>query len=450
MAYITMPETRIPVIMETDVVVVGGGPAGIGAAIRSAQSGADTLIIERFGSPGGMFTNGLMCITVGEPPDGLPKEILDRLRRGGYVNDPLEKYPGLSSNPLYHYHGPSIAPGWRGPSKLSTFDPDMAACVMMEIMEECDVKLQLRSLFIDTKVEDGTIMAVVIEGASAKQAIAGKVFVDATGRGDVVARSGAPYTSAGNEFGLPIPPGLMWKMSDVDYQRLFEYQKEDPKLDKLMENAKAKGELPPYRLKKTPYYGGLYTGHPHLEMCPTLYPGDMLLWAPAVHEWGLNCAENAEDLTRAEIAIRKEIMAELNFLKKYVPGFEKAHLSGIAPFMGIREGRHPIGEHVMTYEDISNQRTFEDAALRQTAWNRVDIEGGIRTVTFDIPYRSFLAKKINNLLLAGDTISMEHKALLHIRGFGTAMRLGEVAGIAAARSVKSKVTPKNLKWDAPL
>lgn len=140
-------------------------------------------------------------------------------------------------------------------------------------------------------------------------------------------------------MGLPIPPGVMWKMSGVDYEKLFEYQKDDPKLDRAIETAKAQGELPYYRAKKENYYGGDYTGHPRLEMCPLLHPGDMLLWASAIHEWGLNCAEDAEDVTRGELHIRKQIFSELNFLKKYVPGFENARLSGIAPFLGIREGR---------------------------------------------------------------------------------------------------------------
>ncbi len=450
MEYISIPEARIPLIMKADVVVVGGGPAGVGAAVRAAQHGADTVLIERFGSPGGVMTNGLMCINVREPLGGLHTDIFERLSVGDYIDDPLEKYPNLSSNPLFHYYGPNVVPGRTTPTKMIAFDPNMAAFVMNEIMEENGVSQLLRTLFVDTKVEGDTIKAVIVENASGKQAIAGKIFVDATGRGDVVARSGAPYRSAGNKMGVPIAPGLMWKMSNVDYESLFDYQKEDPRLDKLIAKAKAKGEVLHYRPKKMDQYGGAYTGHPRLEMCPTPYPGDMLLWAPAVYEWGLNCAESAEDLTRAEIDIRKQIVSEANFLKKYVPGFEKAYLSGVAPFLGIREGRHPEGEYVMRYEDIKNQCKFEDAALRRKSKDWADTKQGNRVLSFEIPYRCFLAKKVNNLLLAGDNISMEHEALLQMRGFGMAVRTGEVAGIASALSLRNKVMPKELKWSAPL
>lgn len=450
MKYVTVPEAKIPVIMEADVVVVGGGPAGVGAAVSAARSGANTVLIERHGCLGGMFTNGLMCVSVGELPRGLPTEILERLGKDGYVENPIKKYPGLSSNPLFHYHGPNLAPGYRGPSKIATFDPYMAAHVMTEMMQEAGAAVNLRSLFVDAEIEESRIQAVITEDASGRRAIAGKVFVDATGRGDLVARSGGAYVNAGNELGFPIPPGLMWKLSNVDFERLFEYQKEDPLLEKAMERAKANGDLPRYRPKRTEYYGGGYGGHPRPEMCPMLYPGDALLWAPAAYDWKLDCGERAEDLTRAEVEIRKEIVTELNFLTKYVPGFEHARLGAVAPFVGIREGRHPVGEHVMSYDDIRNECRFEDAALRLTTWDRMNMEGGNPFVTFDVPYRSFLSKGVDNLLLAGDNLSMTHEALLHIRGFGTALRTGEVAGMAAAGAVEQGILPRELNWKAPL
>jgi len=176
----------------------------------------------------------------------------------------------------------------------------------------------------------------------------------------------------------------------------------------------------------------------------------MLLWAPGIYELGLNCAEKAEDLTYAEIELRKHIVAEAQFLMKYVPGFEKAHISGIAPFMGVREGRHPQGEYRMRYADINNQAKFDDAALTRTVFDWVDASRPDRLLTFDIPYRCFLAKGFNNLMLAGDNLSMEHEALLHIRGFGMAVRTGEVAGIAAALALKKGLPLKELKWEQPL
>jgi hypothetical protein len=450
MQYVNIPETKIPVMTEADVIVVGGGPAGMGAGIRAAQQGAKTIIIERFGSPGGMMTNGLMCIGVGEPLGGLHTELFERLGIEGYTENLLEKFPDLGSNPLFHYYGPNIMPGRQASSKFMAFDPEMTAIVMNEMIKENHIDLLLRNLFSDVLVEEGTIEAVIVENATGRQAIMGKVIVDATGRGDVVARAGAPFKSAGSKEGLPIPPGLMWMMSHVDYKRLFEYQKEDPTLEKAMMRAEEIGDLPQYRPKKMDIYGGAYTGHPRLEMSPALHPGDMLLWAPAVHEWGLNCAENAEDLCRGEVEIRKHIVGEADFLRKYVPGYEGSHVSRISSFFGIREGRHPQGEYVMRYEDIKNQAHFEDAALKRKSYDWGDPKQGSRLLSFDIPYRSFLAKDLDNLLLAGDNLSMEHEALLQMRGFGMAIRSGEVAGTAAGIAIQAKQNPKQIHWNKPL
>lgn len=450
MQFIVETERKIPVVSKADVVIVGGGPAGVGAAVRAARNGASTIVIERFGSFGGNNTTGFMSISLGEGGlgrGGVAMEIVERLRPGGYIVNITEKFPDMFSNPLNHYYS---AMDGISATDLLAYDPDITSYVMSEMLEGLGVKVLLRSLFVDALVEDGAIKAVIVENASGRQAIEGKVFVDATGLGDPVARSGAPYVSAGgDEMGFPMCGGLMWKASGVDYEKLAEYQKEDPTLDKITEKAKAKGELPYYRPTKTKelmkFRDRIYTGHPHLEMSPTVYPGEMLFWAPAIHEWALNPAEKAEDLTRAEIHIRKQIVAELAFLKNYVPGFEKAYLTGISPYLGVREGRHPIGEYVLRYEDIRSLRKFDDVALRVKTHGAIDTDEGLRNVTFDIPYQCFLPKKINNLLVAGDVLSVEHAVFFHTRSFGAAMILGEVAGIAAAMAVKNGVSPKELK-----
>jgi len=442
MDYINEQIKKTPVVINADVVVVGGGPAGVGAAIRAARSGFETVIIERFGSLGGIITNGYMFIV--HRKKHLPEEIYTRLRKGGYIVNLLEKYPDLISDPFSHY---SHSMDKENTEEILAFNPDMCSCIINEMLEETNVKIVLDTLFVDAVVEDGSIKAVIIENASGRQAIKGRIYIDTTGRADVIARTGAPYIHPENELGKPIPMGLMWRMSGVDYAKLLEYQKEDPKLSNLIEKAKKNGELSYYRPKKTEkemkHYDINYTGHPCPEFSPILYDGDMLMWAPAIYEWGLNGAENNEDLTRAELHIRKQIVSEIVFFKKYVPGFERAHLSGIAPFMGIREGRHPVGEYTLAFDDVKNSKKFEDTVLRLKASNFIDMTNKkSHWPQFEIPYRSILPKNINNLLLAGDDIAVDHGAFLHIRGFGKAMNLGEVAGVAAAVAIRNKTKIK--------
>ena len=446
---IVLPATEIPIAIETDVIVVGGGPSGFGAALCAARNGADTLLIERFGIPGGNITVGMMPCAGFGPIGIVHNEFWERLEKEGYLFNIKTLYP---NNTLFHAY-----PGYYG---MYGFNPDTGACIMNQMLEEAGVKLLFRTLLVDAKIQEGAgednIEAIIVENASGRQAIKGKIFVDATGRGDLVARAGAAFKEPGDKNGCIIPPGLMWRMSGVDIDRLSDYQKNqnDPKLEKAMEKARANGDIPDelYRPVPANTYAAGYKGHPKLDCYPTGESGELTIWQDAPHEWNLNCALNAEDATMAEVGLRKLIIAESKFLKNYVPGFEKAWVSGIAPLLGIREGRHPIGEHILTYDDIRNQRKFPDTALRRSTQDQLDFSGrNPKVFEFEIPYRSFLAKKVNNLLLAGEAVSFEHHALFHsMRSFGMSVQTGEVAGRAAGLSVQRNINPKELKWTEPL
>ena len=155
MDYVTQPQTKVPVIAKVDVVVVGGGPAGIGAAVRAARHGADTVLIERFGSPGGVICNGFMFVS--GKFGALATEIMDRLPEG-YIADSVELLPEVYKSRLTHYGaGPSGIPKLREPLPKLVFDPDMTSWIMTSILNECGVKILFRSLFVDTVVEGVTI-----------------------------------------------------------------------------------------------------------------------------------------------------------------------------------------------------------------------------------------------------------------------------------------------------
>jgi hypothetical protein len=447
---IVEPRRKIPVLMNMDVVVIGGGPAGIGAAIAAARNGASTVLIENYGSLGGMSTLGLMSVgpyhTGLDHAPGITGEIYSKMRRLGVAIDYQDRWPkGITSNPLAHFSN------WKG-YRIDVFDPEGFKIVVNGMMEKERVNILLYTRFADTMIDNGNIKAILVENVSGRQAIKGKVFIDATGTGDVVARSGAPYLDARDTTGVPIPMSLMYKVGGVNFKRLLDYQKKDPELAKLIDKAKSKGKLPYYRTKKSVnqmsgHYDALYSGHPHLEMSPLIERGELLCWGgPALHEWGLD-GTKAQDLTRAEINIRKQIWSEFNFLKKHVPGFEKAFLSSIASYIGVREKRHPIGEYVLTFDDIKNGRKFDDVVLQVLPDPGIAIMNTKQPIVyFDIPYRCFLPKKVDNLLLAGDNTSTDHGAFLHTRGVQKCMAKGEVAGTAAALSVKNKVKPKVLDY----
>ena len=456
---IRIPETQIPVAAEAQVVVVGGGPAGFGAAMRAARSGADTILIERFGGPGGAVTSGYMCVTGEGGTFPLHTEWVQGLREENWLFDAWKAYPQLPGNVLVHQSG-----RWN-------FYPDDGAYVMIQMLEKAGVRLLFRTSVVDAVVQDGSIEAVIVENASGRQAIKGKIFIDATGRGDVVAQAGAPYKSAGNKQGLPVPFSLMYKISGVDYDKLFEYQKSDPALWTAIGKARAAGDIPkglymPYQYVMGGGWGG-YSGTPQLNMCAMRGNGEMLVWSFSPYHSGLNPAENGFDASRGEIEMRKLNIAEVKFLKKYVPGFENAYLSGMAPYLALREGRHPQGEYVLTRDDILNESKFPDAVLKRTLSDpivtdeyrmpRVNEVGELirlkrpegskqQSYTCDIPYRALLPRKINNLLLAGESLSCTHEWFYGYRLIPWAMRTGEVAATAAVMAIKQRITAKDVKW----
>jgi hypothetical protein len=195
----------------------------------------------------------------------------------------------------------------------------------------------------------------------------------------------------------------------------------------------------------------------------------MLVWSYSPYFWGLNAAEKGFDASRGEVEMRKFNIAEVKFLKKYVPGFENAYLSGMAPALGLREGRHPEGEYVLTRNDILEQSKFPDAVLQRRLGDpldtgpehmprvnargeliRIDLDENApvkhRTYLCDIPYRAFLPKMINNLLLAGECMSCTHDWFYGYRLIPWCMRTGEVAATAAVMALKQGIPPKELKW----
>lgn len=452
---VNLPKAKIPVVAEADVVVVGGGPGGFAAALRAARGGADTILIERYDQPGGVHTSGLQG-AAGAGVGGIHTELMNRFANEGYIYTATQNdYPDFNGNPLSHY-GASATLG--SPFSRSTFNPDGAGCVLVKMLEEAGVRSMYNTLFLDTIVQDNiygddTIEAVIVQNASGKQAIRGKIFVDGSGTSEVVARSGAPFIrGGGGSEGWPIPGGQLWTMSGVDYLKLHDYQKStnDWALSNLIAAALAAGDIPADlyrpRLPGANIYGSLYIGHPTIDMNPTGGPGGWIFWENIPYEWALHMDDSAEDMNRGRAAMRDFIDAESKFMKKYVPGFEKAFITNIGRLMGVRDGRHTVGEYVFTLDDGINSRTFPDNTITRTSnFNYVS-----KTYTYQVPYRCFLAKKINNLLLTGASMSFTYEVIFHVmRNFPWVTQSGEIAGFAAAWAIDEGVSPKALNWTQP-
>ncbi len=402
-----MKSTRI--ISPCDVLVAGGGPGGLAAAIASARNDADTLLIEQYGFLGGMATAGLvnpyMTYWAGEEQiiEGIHQEICDRL----------------------------TALGAYGKGSRTAFDPEAYKYVADRLCEESGVKVLLHSTLSDVNTDGGLIRFIEIVGKSGKQMVQAKVYIDGTGDADLAAWAGAKYEKGRAEDGLTQPMTLNFRVSNVDMDRLAGRDERNALYDK----AKAEGRLTCPR--------------ENILMFFTTRPG--VVHFNQTRITGLD-GTSAEDLTRAEIEGRRQAWEFLEFLRRDVPGFENAEMEVSGPQIGVRESRRVIGDYVMTEDDVLGARKFPDVIARGSYDVDIHNPTGAGTVikrlkpgeSYDIPYRCLTPLGIDNLLIAGRPISTTHEAHSSIRIMPICIAIGQAAGAAAALSVREKVIPRKL------
>ncbi len=438
MKYIEEPARSIPVRDEVDVLVVGGGPAGLMAAQAAALvEGTRVMLIENRGSLGGNMTQGLPLLGFlgrkgNEVIKGLPLRFVERLRERGQAT--------------HHRACPLHV-------SLTMIDPEGTKRLAWEIMEECGVKVLMYVMCVDTIVEDGRVKGVIIESKKGREAILAKCVVDCSGDGDVAYRAGAPM-AYGNDKGIAQPPTLMFSMRGVDSRKLRDAVADHPDIYDIDfipneffradDNCTMVGFRNQIRQAREQGY--------KLPVERTIFMTGM-----APDEWWVNMsrvngvdATDPEQYTRGEEICIKQNAEIVRYLKAFIPGFENAYVDRVAPFMGIRESRRIVGEYILTEQDIFDCARFPDAI--GVASYPVDLHhpvGGDCTLMwcpdcYDIPYRCLVPQKIDGLLCAGRNISATHLALASVRVMGPAMCLGEAAGKAAALCVKEGVEPRAL------
>jgi hypothetical protein len=457
---VPIPARRVPVAYDADVVVVGAGPGGFAAALKAARMGARVVVVERFDMPGGVHTSGLQG-SANTGVGGIHSELMERFARHGYIYTATQDtLPNWAGNPLSHYeryHKPDA------PFARASFNPEGAGSVMATMLQEAGVVALYGTSFVDAVVDNNTISAIIVENASGRQAIVGKIFVEGSGTAQLAAAAGVPFIPGGggqpegaawDGVERPIPGGLLWIMSGIDFKRTVAHQRDakDPTLSKVIAEALAAGDIPSDlyrpRMQGKNVYGDLYIGKPTLDMSPMLADGTFILWQNVPYEWALRMDERGEDDARAKRELRGFIDAEARFLRKYVPGFENAVLSDVGRFVGVRDGRHPIGEHVFSIDDARAGRKFRDAVTKPMTktfyWDKHV------KYTFEVPFRSLLPKKIDNLLLTGASMSFTYETIFMVmRNFPWCTQTGEIAGFAAARCIDKNIGPKELEWTEP-
>lgn len=410
-------ETKV--LGDYDVLVIGGGPAGISASVAAARSGARTLLVERYGFLGGLATAGMVgafCgfFTAGPREKtivgGIARQLLDRLkaRRGLAEKGAIGAGSGVAT---YQYN------------------PEVLKYVAEEAVIQAGVEILFHTIVVDVIWKTkGTLLGVVIENKSGRSCLLGKTIIDTTGDGDVAWKAGAPH-EIGDGKGAGQMMTTIFRLINVDLDKARELDHQA--LHEKIGQALRKKEFTFSRLDGV-IYPSIPFGMIHLNI--TGIPG-------------LN-GTDAQQLTRAEIEGRRQVFEYLSFLKKYQPGFEQAEVCSIATQVGVRETRRISGEYILKEDEVLSGQKFEDG-IALGAWP-VEFhdpkEGKINWKYlkkeddyYSIPMRCLIPKNLNNLLVAGRCISTTHMAQASTRVIGPAFAMGEAAGILAARSAASKV-----------
>jgi hypothetical protein len=413
-----LDQRTIPVIDAADVLVVGGGSAGIMSALAAARLGCKVLLIDPSSAPGGTSAIGLPLLGywdgVRRIVGGIPHEFLRRLKARGGLRGDIE-------NGALNYH----------------VDPELVKMVAIEMLSEAGVKMLLHTMAVDTVVKDGRLWGVIVEGKGGRRVLRAKQTIDCSGDADIAAFAGVPFEKSDGELQSPT---LMFSVGNIDMEA---YEKAGG-WDFLMKTYEDVSTRENFRNpRRTSLSCFWYMG---------MRPNELSMNVTRILDID---ATDPDQLTKAEIEGRYQAWEFLDkFLKPHVPGFQNAYISNTFHKVGVRETRRIVGEYVVTRDDIWNFRQFEDrvccgsypidmhgAKDERSYFPAKHFYGGKH---YTIPYRALVPLKVEDLLVAGRAISCDHVAFGALRVIGNTMGMGQAAGTAAALAIRDGVTPRKL------
>lgn len=450
MKFIKEKPRKTEVIENVDVAVIGGGPGGIPAAVAAARRGCKTLLVERFGFMGGLATGGLMG-----PLFGYATLRSRKLLLGGIPMEIVRELQQLKGAPA------DKEIDWAA----IRFDPESLKHVADKLVVGSGARLLLHSYAVDVALKNNKIEAVIIESKSGRKAIKAKMFIDATGDGDIAFFGGCPFSKGREADGRTQSMGTKFRIGGVRPVTKAERDEDFRIVNKAIDEKKIPAY---YSLEGEISEQGITLRADEITPTVTRYAGD---------------GTNVYDLTRAEVRIRRDTLAIVDFYRRNVRGYENCYLMETPAQVGVRETRQIIGDYVLTGSDVLQSRRFVDSVARG-CWF-IDIhcplglycsqsnlcdkgckikpdchmkrkyhdqlydtlyaeEKGDETY-YDIPYRCIVPQKFNNLLISGRCISADHGGMASARVIGTCFAIGEAAGLAAWMSLKASKPPRKLE-----
>jgi len=422
---IAWPAESIPVSREVDVVVIGGGAAGIAAAISAAEGGARTLLIEQRGFLGGMGTVSLVpafCpFTDKEKPiiRGIGMKLMERMKLACNADYRREYEHTLDWVPI---------------------DPEVLKRVYDDAAIESGVSLLYHTFVYDVLLspDKRSVEGVVIVNKTGRSFVRCSYIIDATGDGDIAAFAGVPFLKGGDEGELQ-PGSMCYLLGNVDKQKFNQFLQQSGDTGQLhatVEKAIAEGALPEGRKS----ISGL------------AWVNDYLVGVNFGHVFGID-GTKAEDLTRGAIEGRKTAERQVQFFRAYVPGFEQAHMVASGEQVGIRETRRIQGDYVLTAEDFMNARSFPDDIARNAYYIDIHLANSTSNMTFNhlppgvshgVPYRVLLPVGIDNLWVAGRSASCDRAVQGSLRVMPNCFSMGQASGTAAALALRTGTTSRGI------
>jgi ethanolamine utilization protein EutQ (cupin superfamily) len=393
---------QTPVAGNYDVIVAGGGPSGVAAAIAAGRMGMKTLLVERYGFLGGNFTAALV------------NPLFDVENKGGIVKELIDKLKQRNA--------------WGG-FEGHSFDYENIKLLLDEMVSGADVDILFQSNVVAALKTGDRVTGLILENKSGRCAYYGKVLIDCTGDGDLAALSGAEFAFGRDGDHLTQAMTLMFVVGNIHYD-----QRTRDQLYQLMQET--------IRRKKFEFH--IQYQYPYFIMLPDRNKAV----AQMTHIYGKS-GINAVEMSEAYVEARKEVMRLFTFFKENIIQFKDLVLEQTGAQMGVRESRRIIGEYVLNVDDLLAGRKFDDGiaiASFPVDIHQPDKDGqDVRfPKPYHIPYRCLVPKTLDGLLVAGRCISGTHEAHGSYRVAGNCMAMGEAAGVAAAIAVHDGVQPRKI------
>jgi hypothetical protein len=419
------PARDVPVYGEYDVVILGGGPAGVTAAVAAARAGRRTLLIERYGFLGGMGTAagvtnfcGLHANVFGEMHrvvQGIASDLLARIDRLGGLNA-----PHLILGKIF----------------AQSYDTAAYKIAADDLLSHHKVDILFHALGAGVVMDGSHIRALMVETKAGRQAVLASIFIDCSGDGDLAVWAGAPY-EVGDNAGSMLYPSMMFRLNGIDPAKAGDAWRSIPA---LMEKAEAAGT------------------HKFPRKSAIVRPQKSQI------EWRVNFTQLArpdgsavsgidpDDMTRGEIEGRRQAVEAFAFLRT-VPGFENSYIVDLPPQLGIRETRRVVGGYMLSGEDVLGCASFSDS-IGVNGWPKESHVAGDVIFEFppipesrgynELPYRMLVPESVDNLLMAGRCASMTHEGQSAARVSGACFVMGEAAGTAAALALSGNTIPRDI------